>query len=326
MEAEYLIPQLTRHEPGVGLEEAAQSNAYALLLHATCENKRAEHGVKCISVARPDCATAAWDILCESLDNRSFARPLSLLDNLMLRQRPGQSLKDYVHFMRKTFDDYTETYEMINGYAAIHPHNLRLLMLRGSSSTGHFGHAKQCVINAFDTHYLLSAGEVMANILHPAQNMDENPLDQAMPTTPCPAPPISAFVAAGRGSSSGRGHNPRGIRGGRGLPNKCSACGTLDHIMSSCTASDDALLKWTLAKRKLIIQKYGTSAGFAHVALLSDVPTDDHDTLPTLEECPYKFDDTEVSVPFTSVAFSSSIVPGRDLSHFWVVDSACSIN
>jgi hypothetical protein len=84
-----------------------------------------------------------------------------------------------------------------------------------------------------------------------------------------------------------------------------------------------------MAKRKLIIQKYGTHVvGFAsaHIAMLSDVPTYDPNTLPTLEECTDEFDDTEVSVPFTYVGFSSSIAPGRDLFQFWVVDSACSIN
>jgi hypothetical protein len=39
-------------------------------------------------------------------------------------------------------------------------------MLRGISSTCHFGHAKQCVINVFDTNCLLAADEVMSNILH----------------------------------------------------------------------------------------------------------------------------------------------------------------
>jgi hypothetical protein len=58
-----------------------------MLLHATIENKRADQVVKCIFAARPDCATAAWDIMCERLDGRSFVRSLSLLDNLMLRQR-----------------------------------------------------------------------------------------------------------------------------------------------------------------------------------------------------------------------------------------------
>jgi hypothetical protein len=56
-----------------------------------------------------------------------------------------------------------------------------------------------------------------------------------MEAPPIPASLISAFVAAGRG------HIGRDRRGGRDVPNKYSACGSLEHIMSSCTASDDAL-------------------------------------------------------------------------------------
>jgi hypothetical protein len=52
----------------------------------------------------------------------------------------------------------------------------------------------------------------------------------------------------------------------------------------------------------------------------------DADNLSTLEDCTNDCDDDEVSVPFSSVAFSSSLTPGRNLSQFWVVDSACSIN
>jgi hypothetical protein len=167
----------------------------------------------------------------------------------------------------------------------------------------------------------------MASVLHLAHNMEDDAAPGA--TAPdAPPAPISAFVAAGRGSHSGRGHPPRGPCGGRGLPNKCSACGVLDHIMSSCTALDDALLKWTLEKRKMIIQKYGALGGCtsAHATLRSDVPADDSASFPTLEECTDEYNDTKVSVPFSSVAFSSSLTPGRNLSHFWVVDSACSIN
>jgi hypothetical protein len=184
------------------------------------------------------------------------------------------------------------------------------------------------VINAFDTDYLMSADEMMANILHLAQNIDENAGAPSMPVPDTSPPHIHAFVAACRGSHSGRGHNPRGSRGGHGLPNKCSACGSLDHILSSCTAPDDALRRWTLAKRKMIVQKYGSPGGSAstHAALLSDVPIDESDSLPTLEDCMDEHDDTEVSVPFRFVPFSSSITRGRDLSHHTVGDSACSIN
>jgi hypothetical protein len=103
--------------------------------------------------------------------------------------------------------------------------------------------------------------------------------------------------------------------------------------MSAWTALDDDILKWNLAKRKMFVQKYGAPGGttYAHAALHSDVPADeapaaDADSLPTLEDCADDCDDDEVSVPFSSVAFSSSLAPGRNLSQFWVVDSACSIN
>jgi hypothetical protein len=105
-------------------------------------------------------------------------------------------------------------------------------MLRGIFNTGPFGHAKQCVMNAFDTDYMLSANELMANILHVAHNTDEDDAPSATAPDTSP-PPISAFVAAGHGSHNGRGHPPCGTRGGRGLPNKCSACGRMDHILSS---------------------------------------------------------------------------------------------
>jgi hypothetical protein len=115
------------------------------------------------------------------------------------------------------------------------------------SINGPRGQAKQCVIDAFDTDYMLSVDEMMASILHLAHNIDED--DAPDITAPhISPPPISAFVVAGRGSHNGRGHPPRGPRSGRGLPKKCSACGSLNHILSSCTAPDDALLRWTLAK------------------------------------------------------------------------------
>jgi hypothetical protein len=262
LKAAHLTPQLAIRESGSKLDERAQHYAYALLLHAARENKRADQAMKCVSVARPDCATGAWDILCERLDCRSSARSLSWLDNLMLMQRHGPYLTDYVH-LRQTFDDYNEICELTDGSAAIHPHNLGLFILRGISSNGPFGQVKQCVINAFDTNYLFVRQRGDGHILHLEQNMDEEVTAPGLPASNTSAPPISAFVGVARGSSSGRGHIPRGTRCGRGLPNKCSACGSLNHIMSSCIALDDDLLKWPLAKGMMIVQKYGTHGGSA---------------------------------------------------------------
>jgi hypothetical protein len=66
----------------------------------------------------------------------------------------------------------------------------------------------------------------LATCHHLAQNMEEvlPGIDMKAPTGL--APPICAFVAAGRGPNGGCGYNSRGGRGGRGLPNKCSGCGT----------------------------------------------------------------------------------------------------
>jgi hypothetical protein len=47
---------------------------------------------------------------------------------------------------------------------------------------------------------------------------------------------------------------------------------------------------------------------------------------PSEMECIDEYDDTEVSATFCSIAFSAYATPGRDLSQFWAVDSACSIN
>jgi hypothetical protein len=81
-----------------------------------------------------------------------------------------------------------------------------------------------------------------------------------------------------------------------------------------------------------INQNYGTPGGNAqaHAALLSEVSHDEPHgpcpfDMPTMKECTNEYDDTEVSVPFGYVAFSSSLAPGRDLFRLWVVDSACSI-
>jgi hypothetical protein len=68
-------------------------------------------------------------------------------------------------------------------------------MVRGISNTGHFGQAKQCLIKAFDTNYLMFGDEVMAIILHRVKNMDEELHDPALTAPHGPAPSILALVA-----------------------------------------------------------------------------------------------------------------------------------
>jgi hypothetical protein len=82
-------------------------------------------------------------------------------------------------------------------------------------------------------------------------------------------------------------------------------------------------MKRTLAKRKLIVQKYSThnSHASAHAALMSDLSHADPSPpapldVPTLE-CTDVYDDGEVSISFCPVAFSSFLTPAVASQHSW---------
>jgi hypothetical protein len=97
---------------------------------------------------------------------------MSLLDRMMVRQAFGQFVSAYVHAVKHHFDELKECMQLKDGSAAIHPHVLAMVMIRGLSNVGQYGQAKQCVINAFDTDFILSADRVMESIIHHAQNLD----------------------------------------------------------------------------------------------------------------------------------------------------------
>jgi hypothetical protein len=187
-------------------------------------------------------------MLCERLDAQSISRTLSLLDRMMVRQTYGQYVSAYVHAVKQCFDELNECLQLKDGYATIHPHVLAMAMIRGLSNVGQYGQAKQCVINAFDTDFILSADTVMGSILHQAQNLDayvSNKTDTADSGTA-----VNAFLA------------DRKRQGGRGIGGwtadkkkskfsmKCGARGDPNRVSSTCQAQDADVLRWTLAKRK----------------------------------------------------------------------------
>jgi hypothetical protein len=91
---------------------------------------------------------------------------------MMVCQASGQSVSAYVHVVKQCFDELNECLQLKDGSDAIHPHVLALVIIRGLSNVGQYGQAKQCVINAFDTDFILSADRVMGSIIHQAQNLD----------------------------------------------------------------------------------------------------------------------------------------------------------
>jgi hypothetical protein len=230
--------------------------------------------------------------------------------------------------VKQHFDELNECMQLKDVSAAIHPHVLAMVMIRGLSNVGQYGLAKQCVINAFHTDFILSADRVMGSIIHQAQNLDADVSFKS--DSADSGVPINAFLA------------DRKRQGGRGIGGwtadkkkskfsmKCGACGDPNHVWSTCKAPDADLLRWTLAKRKHIAEKYaGQPPPTAH---LSDVPHDMGSVEDVAEgdaqeyDMQDEYDDTEVGTSFASVAFASAASTVADLSDYWVVDSACSVN
>jgi hypothetical protein len=164
-----------------------------MLVQCCRQNKPAAQAIAGVPAGRPDCGTAAWEMLCERLDAQSISRTLSLLDRMMVRHAYGQSVSAYVHAVKQHFDELNECLQLKDGFAAIHPHVLALVMIRGLSNVGQYGQAKQCVINAFDTDFILSADRVMGSIIHQAQKLDADVSSKSDSVDS--GVPITAFLA-----------------------------------------------------------------------------------------------------------------------------------
>jgi hypothetical protein len=167
-----LIPQMAMSSSDVPLNPVAQRFAHAMLVQCCRQNKPDAQAIEGVPAGRPDCGTAAWEMLCERLDAQSILRTLSLLDRMMVRQAFGQSVSTYVHAVKQHFDELNECLQLKDSFAAIHPHVLALVMIRGLSNVGQYGQAKHYVINAFDTDFILSADRVMGSIIHHAHYLD----------------------------------------------------------------------------------------------------------------------------------------------------------
>ena len=107
-----LIPQLALSSSGVPLNPVAQRFAHAMLVQCCRQNKPAAQAIAGVPARRPDCGTAAWEMLCDRLDAQSISRTLSLLDRMMVRQASGQSVSAYVHAVKLCFDELNECLQL----------------------------------------------------------------------------------------------------------------------------------------------------------------------------------------------------------------------
>jgi hypothetical protein len=116
-------------------------------------------------------------------------------------------------------------------------------VIRGLSNVGHYRYAKQCVINVFDSDFILSAGMVMGSIIHQSQNLDVE--EHVVSGNAFSRHHINAFLAD-RKRQGGRGPgkwvaNKRHDK--TKLPAKCGACGDPNLVWSTCKAPDADVLR-----------------------------------------------------------------------------------
>jgi hypothetical protein len=102
-----------------------------MLVQCCRYDKPAAQAIAGVPAGRPDCGTAAWEMLCERIDAQSIFRTLSLLDRMIVRQAFGSSVSAYVHVVKQHFDELNECLQVEDGSAAIHPHVLAQVMILG---------------------------------------------------------------------------------------------------------------------------------------------------------------------------------------------------
>jgi hypothetical protein len=147
----------------------------------------------------------------------------------------------------------------------------------------------------------------MGSIIYKAQNL--NAEINVASYNAASWPPLNAFLAERKRQGSRETGNwvvnkrPDNTK----FPMKCGACGDSNHVWSTCKALDGDVLRWTLAKRKHVAEKYaGQPPPTAH---FSDVPVDtapleDADGCPQEYDMEDDYDDTAVSISFAYVAFA----------------------
>jgi hypothetical protein len=123
-------------------------------------------------------------------------------------------------------------------------------------------------MNAFDTDFIILADRVTGSIIYQAQTSTRGKI---LPQTLLlMAIPSTCFLLIASTSGQRVGNERLDITR---FPTYCGACSDPNHVRSTFKAPNDSdVLRWTMAKRKQIAEKYaGQPPPTPH---LSDVPVD----------------------------------------------------
>jgi hypothetical protein len=130
-----------------------------------------------------------------------------------------------------------------DGSAVIYHHVFALVMIRGLSNVGEYGQAKQCVIYAFDTDFILSVDRVMGTIIHQPHDLDAE--EHGVLDNAAFGHTINAFLADRKRQGDRRPCNwvANKRHDKTKFPTKCGPCGDLNHVRSTCKALDADVLR-----------------------------------------------------------------------------------
>jgi hypothetical protein len=86
---------------------------------------------------------------------------MRLARQLIRVQRRDESMSDFVHDMRPTYDDMNESCLLVDGTVVLHKHFLSIFMLVSLFQEGKFRLATRCIVNAFDPNLAQSAADIL---------------------------------------------------------------------------------------------------------------------------------------------------------------------
>jgi hypothetical protein len=167
------------------LDPDAQDFLHAMLAHAVNTHNLARHAVTIVQQSQPDKGSASWHAIGHRLDQHSIPLTMQMAQHLARQQRPGESLSQYVHNIRHTYDELNESSMLADGPVVLPDNLFSISMLARLPRKGNLGQAKQCIINAFDPNLAISSSELTEHLLRHAAYMDGSVAD------PLSLPPIT---------------------------------------------------------------------------------------------------------------------------------------
>jgi hypothetical protein len=122
-----LIPQLVLHQSAARIDLDAQDFLHAMLTQATNLHPVGRQAIDHVPSSQPDSGSASWHKLCSRLDAQSISLTMRLASQFIRQQRPGQTLTQFVHNMRQSYNELNESCMLADGPVTLPEHLFSIL-------------------------------------------------------------------------------------------------------------------------------------------------------------------------------------------------------